>query len=283
MVKKDKKWYQKISNWLTIIASTILAFVLLINLWIMFQANTNKDKVPSVFGYKPFIVLSGSMETDIRVGDLIITKEIDPTTLVVGDVVAFRDPEGTVTTHRIIEMVDCPTGTCFITKGDNNSSQDQQLVELADVEGMYVGRIPSVGNMLKSLSEPTTIIIVVLCITVVFAASFMLSNKKHISQEQLEFLEYKRKKEEEDKSKEDAEFEEFKKQKALKEQAEREKENAEFEEYKKQKALQEKKSSNNDDENKKKPSNHYNNNNNRKTNGNRNYSEKKVNPKDKSK
>ncbi len=48
--------------------------------------------------------------------------------------------------------------------------------------------------MLKSLSEPTTIIIVVLAITVVFAVAFMLSNKKNISQEQLEFLEYKRQK-----------------------------------------------------------------------------------------
>lgn len=219
----EKRWYQKISNWLTIIAVAILLPILLVNLSIMFQANTNKDKVPSVFGYKPFIVLSGSMETDIRVGDLIITKEVDPTTLKIADVIAFRDPEGTVTTHRIIEMVDCLGSTCFITKGDNNSSQDQQLVELDDVEGIYIGRIPSVGNMLKSLSEPTTIIIVVLCITVVFAVAFMLSNKKHISQEQLEFLEYKRKKEQEEKDKENEEFMEFKRQKALKEQETKEK------------------------------------------------------------
>lgn len=280
-MKKEKKWYQKVSNWLTIVVATILAFVLLANLWIMFQANTSKDKVPSVFGYKPFIVLSGSMETDIRVGDLIITKEIDPTTLVKGDVIAFRDPEGTITTHRIIELVDCYQDTCFITKGDNNQSQDQQLVELDDVEGIYVGRIPSVGNMLKSLSEPTTIIIVVLCITVVFAASFMLSNKKNISQEQLEFLEYKRKKEQEEKSKEDAEYEEFKRQKALKEQEEKEKENAEFEEFKKQKALKEQRSLNKqqayreDTQNKKNPSNQK--------KANKNYSEKKANPKNKSK
>lgn len=238
-MKKDKKWYQKISNWLTIIAVIVLAFVLLINVSIIFQANTDKEKVPSVFGYKPFIVLSGSMETDIRVGDLIITKEVDPTTLVIGDVVAFRDPEGTVTTHRIIEIVDCRGNDCFITKGDNNSSQDQQLVELDDIEGIYIGRIPGVGNMLKSLSEPTTIIIVVLCITVIFAASFMLSNKKHISQEQLEFMEYKRKKEQEEKDKENEEFLEFKRQKEQKEQEEREKENAEFLEYKRKKEQEE--------------------------------------------
>lgn len=213
----EKKWYQKISNWLFIIAVAILVPILLVNLSIMFQANTDKEKIPSVFGYKPFIVLSGSMETDIRVGDLIITREVDPTTLKIGDVIAFRDPEQTVTTHRIIEIVDCYNDTCFITKGDNNSSQDQQLVELGDVEGIYAARIPGVGNMLKSLSEPATIIIVVLAITVVFTVAFMLSNKKHISQEQLEFLEYKRKKEQEERDKENEEFMEFKRQKALKE------------------------------------------------------------------
>lgn len=213
----NKKWYQKISNWLFILAVAILVPILLVNLSIMFQANTDKEKIPSVFGYKPFIVLSGSMETDIRVGDLIITREVDPTTLKISDVIAFRDPEGTVTTHRIIEIVDCYNETCFITKGDNNSSQDQQLVELSDVEGIYITRIPGVGNMLKSLSEPATIIIVVLAITVVFAVAFMLSNKKHVSQEQLEFLEYKRKKEQEERDKENEEFMEFKRQKALKE------------------------------------------------------------------
>ena len=227
-MEKKKRWYQSISNWLMILAVGILVPILLMNLSILFQANTDKEKIPSVFGYKPFIVLSGSMETDIRVGDLIITKEVDPTTLVVGDVIAFRDAQGTVTTHRIIEMVDCHRDTCFITKGDNNSSQDQNLVELDDVEGIYITRIPGVGNMLNSLSEPTTILIVVLGISVIFAVAFMISNKKQLSQEQLEFLAYKKQKDLAKKEKEDEEFLEFKRQKELKEQEE-------FLEFKKQK------------------------------------------------
>lgn len=220
-MKNEKRWYQKVSNWLTIIAVVILVPVLLINLSIMFQANTDKDKVPSVFGYKPFIVLSGSMETDIKKGDLIITKVTNPASLKVDDVIAFRDSAGTVTTHRIIEVVDRDGETLFITKGDNNSSQDQSLVELDDVEGIYITRIPGVGSMLDNLAEPTTIIIVILGITVIFAAAFMVSNKKQMSQEQMEFLEYKKQKELEKKKEEDAEFLEFKKQKeaALKKNA----------------------------------------------------------------
>ena len=209
-MKNSKKWYQRVSNWLIIIACIILVPILLINIWIMVQANTNKDEIPSVFGYKPFIVLSGSMETEIYKGDLIISKVVDPETLKVNDIIAFRDAEDTVTTHRIIEIVDRDGEKLFITKGDNNNSQDQNLVELKDVEGLYVLRIPGIGTFMNSLAEPTTVIIAVLAITLAFIVGFSISSKKQRNEENKEFLEYKKMKEEAEKkakeeSKEDKE------------------------------------------------------------------------------
>lgn len=194
----ERKWYQKVSNWILMIVCMVLVPVLIMNISIMIQANTNKDEVPSVFGYKPFIVLSGSMETEIKKGDLIIVEVTDPATLEVDDVIAFRDAQETVTTHRIIEIVEKDGETYFITKGDNNDSQDQNLVEFDDVEGIYVTRIPGVGNMLNSLAQPTTIVIVVLGVTVIFGIAFVISNKKQRDEEQKEFLEYKRMKEEQE-------------------------------------------------------------------------------------
>lgn len=194
-MKKGNKWYQSYSNWIVIVACVILIPILVMNLSIMFQAKKDENAVPSVFGYKPFMVLSGSMETKIHKGDLIITKIIDPKTLKIDDVIAFRDAENTVTTHRIIDMVERNGETYFITKGDNNSSQDQNLVSLNDVEGIYVGRIPGIGSIMNSLAEPTTIIIMVLGVTIIFGIGFTISNKKQREKEQLEFLEYKRMKE----------------------------------------------------------------------------------------
>ncbi len=195
-----KKWYQKISNWLILIACIILIPILFVNIYIMYQANTNKDKIPSVFGYKPFIVLSGSMETKIFKGDLIITKIIKPESLKKNDIIAFRDAENTVTTHRIIDIVEKEGKTYFITKGDNNNTQDQNLVEYEDVEGIYCFRIPGMGNMMNTLAEPTTIIIILLGVTLIFIIGFTISTKKQRDLERLEFLEYKRMKEEEEKS-----------------------------------------------------------------------------------
>ena len=192
---KEKKWYSDISNWFFGLLLLILIPILIVNIHIMVQANNDKDKVPNIFGYKPFIVLSGSMETKIRIGDLIITKIIDPNSLKVDDVIAFRDEENTVTTHRIIDIIDKDGTTYFVTKGDNNSSQDRYLVKYKDVEGIYITRIPGVGQALNELSKPTTMIIVILGITIVFILLFSISNKKMRKKEQEEYRRYLREKE----------------------------------------------------------------------------------------
>ena len=253
---KGKKWYQKISNWLFIVALLVLIPILITNISIMFQANNEKDKVPNIFGYKPFIVLSGSMETEIKVGDLIITKMTDPKTLEKDDVIAFRDHENTVTTHRIIDIIDKDGKKYFVTKGDNNDSQDENLVEYGDVEGIYITRIPGVGNIFDELAKPTTIIILFLGITVIFVLLFQISNKKLKKKKEEEILEYKNKQKEDLQGKNDEnsieneekpikieedhekEFLEYKK---MKEQQEKLKEEQEFLEFKRMKEEQERK------------------------------------------
>lgn len=226
MKKGEKKWYTLIQNWLLIIACVILVPMLLMNLIIMFQSMTNKDQVPSVLGIKPFIVLSGSMEPEIHKGDIILTKVVDPETLRVDDVIAFRDAENTVTTHRIIDIVEESGVEYFITKGDNNSTQDRNLVEKSDVEGIYIMRIPGIGSMMQSLSQPTTIMVLVVGITVIFVIGFTISNKKQQEIERQEFLEFKLMKEQQakeaQKQQEELERQEFLEFKRMKEQQEKE-------------------------------------------------------------
>lgn len=189
-----------IKKTISVMLIIVLIPILFISSVILIDSFINKDEVPSFFGWKPFIVLSGSMESSILKGDLVIVKITDPSSLEVNDIIAFRDEQDTVTTHRIIETVTNDGVPYFVTKGDNNDSQDQNLVAYEDVEGIYQLRIPKVGNILMSLSEPTTIVIIVLGITVIFGLGFYTSMKKENAKEREEFLEYKRKKEEEEKA-----------------------------------------------------------------------------------
>lgn len=59
------------------IAITILLVLALMFLSILIQTKKNSDKIPSIFGYKPFIILSESMESELYKGDLAIVKVVD--------------------------------------------------------------------------------------------------------------------------------------------------------------------------------------------------------------
>ncbi len=68
--------------------------------------DVDKETTPqNVFGYYGFVVLSGSMADEFSPGDVIITKEVDPTTVQVGDIISFIsvDPNsfGVVVTHKV--------------------------------------------------------------------------------------------------------------------------------------------------------------------------------------
>ena len=54
---------------------------------IIFKANRYPDKIPDIFGIKPMIVLSGSMETEIYTGDVAFVKEVNPNELKKQDII----------------------------------------------------------------------------------------------------------------------------------------------------------------------------------------------------
>lgn len=115
---------KKISKVIGKILFIMCILMLIIEIGIIIQAITHKDKIPNIFGIKPMIVLSGSMETQISVGDLAIVKNIDAKELKEGDIIAFRNGENTVTTHRIVEIKEENGNLSFTTKGDNNNTND---------------------------------------------------------------------------------------------------------------------------------------------------------------
>ena len=83
---------------------TVLTLLALICMWVFVQTLTKPNEVPSIFGYKPFIVLSGSMETELYRGDLAIVKEVDVNSLKENDIIAFKDKDNYVVTHRIVKI-----------------------------------------------------------------------------------------------------------------------------------------------------------------------------------
>ena len=110
-----------------------------------------------VVGFRPYVVLSGSMEPSYSVGSLIYVKAVDPRELETGDVITFMITEGTVATHRITEVVlddNDPTVVRFRTKGDANESEDGSLVHYKNVIGSPVFTIPKLGYVANYIQNP---------------------------------------------------------------------------------------------------------------------------------
>lgn len=166
---------------------------------IIFKANRYPDKIPDIFGIKPMIVLSGSMETEIYTGDVAFVKEVNPNELKKQDIIAFRNEQNKVTTHRIVDIIEKDGERFFRTKGDNNNTEDINLVSTKSVEGLYFARISGLGNFLMFMQQPTGLIVTLLVILVVGLVILRILDKTEDEQYKKEFEEFKKMKKEENK------------------------------------------------------------------------------------
>jgi signal peptidase len=153
-----------------VIVCAFLALVLIVNVTFIVRSYIYPDKIPDFLGYKPFIVLSGSMEPTILAGDLIVTRAITPEQIVKDDIIAFRADQNTVVTHRVTD-VRTEEGLTFLTKGDANTGADAKAVGVADLEGIYFWRIAGAGRFAMFLQTPIGMLLFVitpLCLFIVY-------------------------------------------------------------------------------------------------------------------
>ena len=177
-----KSTKQKILFIIGTILCIILLPILIINLTLIVKSYTNADEVPSVGGYFPMIVLTDSMDPEIQSGDLIFCHTVEAEAVQVGDIISFYDPMGngsTVVTHRVMEIKDEGTGRSFITKGDNNNTEDQMPVQAEDVIGLYKSRIAGAGNIAMFMQTTPGLIVCVIVPMILLIGWDVLRRKKY--------------------------------------------------------------------------------------------------------
>jgi signal peptidase len=103
-------------------------------------------------GYQSFLVQSGSMEPAIMTGDIIVIQKQNGYNK--NDVITFRADTDRIVTHRIMSQ-DIKNGkTLFITKGDANRSEDNDVVEQENVMGKVTLVIPKLGYFIAFSKSP---------------------------------------------------------------------------------------------------------------------------------
>ena len=122
----------------------------------------------NLFGYKAFIVLSDSMsKTDFDAGDLVLVKEVDPSTLKEGDIIAYTSQNtanyGETVTHKIRSLTTDANGQPgFITYGTTTDTDDETVVTYPYVLGKYSTHIPKVGTFFQFLKTTPGYIVCIL-------------------------------------------------------------------------------------------------------------------------
>ena len=178
-IKKGEK-VKIVKKILTIVIMIILCSILFVSGVILINSYVKPNEVPSFFGWKPFIVLSGSMETQIMTGDVAVVKEIDAKKLKENDIIAFKKDDNMVITHRIIEIIKDENGdTKYKTKGDNNNEEDDGVVSPEQIEGIYKFRIGKVGNLALFVQTPVGMVI---CISIPLILLLLLQWKETLKE-----------------------------------------------------------------------------------------------------
>lgn len=99
-----------------------------------------------LFGNKPAVIVSGSMEPTIKTGALVLIHFSDFDDCEVGDIITYYHPGfDELVTHRVVEKGD----DYYWTQGDANTARDSVSV-IAD---NYYGKVVYVANWIAPLLE----------------------------------------------------------------------------------------------------------------------------------
>lgn len=122
-----------------LVVCTLLCFVVVI------RTALNQDA--SLFGYRLFYVVSGSMEPTLPVNSLLIVKARD--SYEVGEIITFYAKDAAISghpnTHRIIAKDAQSGGVRYVTQGDANPGPDPDTVTHAEIIGKVCFHLETTG------------------------------------------------------------------------------------------------------------------------------------------
>ena len=160
MLKKIKKIKKiKENKALKIIGNilySILFLIVVLMLIIVIIQRTSNNSI-SIGGYRIFAVATGSMVPKYEVGDVLISKEIEPSEIKVGDTVVYKGEVGgfkdKFVTHQIQSINKQEDGTYkFTTKGISNIEADPEISE-TQVYGKIIYKVKTLSLISKLISN----------------------------------------------------------------------------------------------------------------------------------
>lgn len=101
-------------------------------------------------GWRPVVLLSGSMAPVMPAGTLVVTRPVHPADLSAGDVVTVPLPgTDTLVTHRVVDVDRATAPPTARLRGDANDADDPHAYPLTDPVRRAVLHVPHVGRAVQ--------------------------------------------------------------------------------------------------------------------------------------
>ena len=142
----------------------ITVFIVLFLIVVCLQRFSN-NRI-SFFNYRMFTVVSGSMEPNYKIGDVLISKTVEPSKIKVGDDLSYLGRTGDfkdkVVTHRVVDIYQDDKGEyLFKTKGSANMLEDPIVYE-DQLYGVVVHKSVILSFMYKIVGTTTGMFIFII-------------------------------------------------------------------------------------------------------------------------
>ncbi len=153
VISKNIKRKQKINRILFILLYILLIPTILFSLFLIIIELGNSKEGPSFFNIELYTVISESMSPRLKINDIVIVKKgYEIESYKKGNIITFiRDNE--VITHRIDRVISADMRPAFITKGDNNKVEDEEIVKYENIVGKVVLTMPKIGALVNLLKN----------------------------------------------------------------------------------------------------------------------------------
>ncbi len=116
-----------------VVLKVLLIIVLFGFVFSVFLQRFSNNRV-SIFNYRMFTVVTGSMKPKYDIGDVLLAKEVDPKTIEIGDTISYLGYSGSfsgkVITHKVVDIKKDENGKLeFHTQGLTNVIEDPVVSE----------------------------------------------------------------------------------------------------------------------------------------------------------
>ena len=147
----DARLQRKISALVTVLLVLAVTLCLYATIQVLSKGYAN------IGGFMMFRVVTGSMEPEIPVGALLLTKETEIETVEVNDIVCFRTQVseiwGKIVTHRVVDIIEPEAGKILlVTKGDANLVTDGYYADETNFLGKVIWHTGD-GNMFAGVLD----------------------------------------------------------------------------------------------------------------------------------